>query len=213
LIHEGTLVKVINTLQHLNIDETTSFTSDALAQVFEGVNDDITKNLIDTMSSSLISATIIHGGARNNKVEKNYRSCVDFDCRLLPHISKEEFQQKIEEALQEFPVDIEYLSFSLGYESTSTKQMEDLMLSSLRKADESITSVHPFITPGSNDGKYLHPLGCEVFGFAPVAKREPFTQILPLIHGIDERISVESVDFCYQVLRELVTNILEGEEA
>ena len=212
LVHEGTLVKVINTLQNLNIDETTSFTSDALAQVIGGVSDEITKNLIDTMSSSLISATIIHGGARNNKVEKNYRSCVDFDCRLLPHISKEQFQQKIEEALHSLPVEIEYLSFSHGYESMSTKKMEKLMLSSLRKADESITSIHPFITPGSNDGKYLYPLGCEVFGFAPLAKSEPFTEILPLIHGVDERISVKSVGFCYQVLHELVTNILGGEE-
>ncbi len=212
LFHEAVLVKVINTLQNLTIDELSSPTSDALAKVFELVEDKKTKNLIDTMSTSMITATIIHGGARNDKVEKDFRSYADFDCRLLPHISKEQFEQKIEKALEEFPVVTEYLSYSQGYESMGTKKMEDLMLSSLKKVDNSITSILPFITPGSNDGKYLHPLGCEVFGFAPLLKSEPFTEILPLIHGLDEKISVESVNFCYNVLYELVTDFLKGEE-
>lgn len=211
LRHEASLIKSINALQNLTIDDTPSVTSEALSKTFHDSKDAKTKNLIDTMSSNMITATIIHGGARNTKVEKNFRSYADFDCRLLPHVSKELFEEKVKEALQDLPVVVEYLSFSPGYESESRQEMVTLMLQSLKKIDSSITSLLPFVTPGSNDGKYLHPLGCEVFGFAPLAKEEPFTHILPLIHGIDERISVNSVEFCFNVLYELLTSIVQGE--
>ncbi|NCB01490.1 MAG: M20/M25/M40 family metallo-hydrolase [Spirochaetia bacterium] len=211
LSHEKILVRVINTLQNLIIDDTPSPTSALLSTHFVGTTDEKTKLLIDTMSSHMITATVIHGGARNTKLEKNVRASVDFDCRLLPHISKEQFIRKIEEALTGLPVTIELLSFSKGYESISSEYMTSLILRSLQKVDPSITSLLPFITPGSNDGKFLHPLGCEIFGFAPLLVSEPFTQVLPLIHGIDERISLESVNFCYKVLYELTTAYLQGE--
>ncbi len=211
LSHDGTLVEVINLLQNLNIDDVISPTSAALAQQFIGITDKKTKQLIDTMCSNVITATILHGGARNSKVEKHFRATVDFDCRLLPHISQEQFENKIEEVLFDLPVIVEYLSFSKGYETESSQYMVDLMRNSLQKADKDIASLLPFITPGSNDGKFLHPLGCETFGFAPLSKGEPFTHILPLIHGIDERISLQSVNFCYQVLSELVTTYIQGE--
>ncbi len=211
LRHEATLIKTINTLQNLTFDENLATTSETLKKVFCEVEDEKTKNLIDTMSSNMITATIIHGGARNTQVEKNYRAYVDFDCRLLPHLSKEEFEDKIKKALDELPVVIEHLSFSKGYEAIPSKEIVEIMVHSLQTIDPTITSLLPFITPGSNDGKFLHPLGCEVIGFAPLVKSEPFTHILPLIHGVNERISVESVEFCFKVLIQLIQQYVLGE--
>jgi acetylornithine deacetylase/succinyl-diaminopimelate desuccinylase-like protein len=211
LTHDAVVAQVISTLQNLDVDTESSSTSDALCSIFADGSDEKKQRLIETMSHSMITATLIHGGARNTLLEPKIRATVDFDCRLLPNVSQEIFLQKVESSLCCLHVKIELLQFSQVYESTPKEDFQQLLFHSLQKFDSSIKSLLPFVTPGSNDGKFLQPLGCEVYGFSPLVKSEPFPEIMPLIHGVNERISLESIEFCFNVLDDIVTTYLKGE--
>jgi acetylornithine deacetylase/succinyl-diaminopimelate desuccinylase-like protein len=212
--HDKTLVDVLKRLQELKLDDEVPLTSLKLSEAFlqDGKKiDPALRKLVRTMSESMITPTIIHGGSRNPNLAKKTRATVDFDCRLLPGITKEQFIGKIASALRDLPVVFEVKSFSQGYEADIGKNIIKLLENTLMKHDPEITALLPFITPGSNDGKYLKPLGCDILGFAPLHKIDTFTTILPLIHGVDERISLKSIAFCEHVLHDICVEYLTGD--
>ncbi len=214
LSHEAALVEVIERIGRMSFDQEIPKTSRVLMEQFpdhERTGDRLLSRLLETMSSSLISPTIIHGGSRNTHTAEQVRAEVTFDCRLLPGITEESFMKNVEQALSGMPAIVEIKQFTEGYEADVDKKIITLMEKALKEHDHSITSLIPFITPGSNDGKFLKPLGCDVLGFAPLHRDEPFTAIMPLIHGIDERISVTSLRFCEQVLQDVCTGYLIGD--
>lgn len=214
LTHEKTLVEVIRRMEGIDIDEHIPKTSQQLLERFPkdlSSEDPLLERLLKTMSSSILSPTIIHGGSRNTNTERHIRSSVSFDCRLLPGISKGQFFEKVTEAMEGLQVTIDLGHFTEGYEADVEKRIITLMKETLQQQDPSISDLIPFITPGSNDGKFLKPLGCDVLGFAPLHRDQTFTKIMPLIHGIDERISLKSVAFCTDVLQRVCELYLIGD--
>jgi acetylornithine deacetylase/succinyl-diaminopimelate desuccinylase-like protein len=214
LAHEAVLVDVLDRMQNLDLDDdipqTIAQMRNLFIQDYEHM-DSANRKLMETMSCSMVTPTIIHGGARNKHIPEKSRVTVDFDCRLLPNIQKERFVEKVRQALHELPVTFELTSYTQGYESHVGNEMVSLLQRTLQYYEPAIDSLVPFITPGSNDGKYLRSLGCEIIGFAPLHKDQPFSTIMPLIHGVDERISLRSIEFCEQVLHDVILEYLTGE--
>lgn len=66
------------------------------------------------------------------------------------------------------------------------------------------------LTPGANDGSFLHPLGCKVLGFAPLSRSQPFKEVIALIHGVNERICIDSLTFCGEVIEDICRGYVEG---
>ena len=175
-------------------------------------NDPFIGDFLYTMTHSLITATVVHGGARNPGLPGAVKAEANFDCRLLPGISRQTFARALEEAVAHLPVEATIESFSQGYESDFDNAIVARAQAAIRRADPAIEACLPFVSPGANDGKYLLGLGCTVLGFAPLATSQPFGEVLPLIHGIDERISLESLDFCTTVIGDLCRRYVEGED-
>jgi acetylornithine deacetylase/succinyl-diaminopimelate desuccinylase-like protein len=214
LSHEKILVQVVKRLDALDLDTSLPRSVQDLQRVFldEGTSLSASdRRLFETMSESMITPTIIHGGSRNKQVPEGLKATIDFDCRLLPNMGRQEFLDAIEKAIGDLPVRIELTSFSQGYEATVGPDLVRLLEAALQKHDPEIASLVPFITPGSNDGKYLKPLGCDVLGFAPLSSGQPFSAIMPLMHGVDERISLASLTFCEQVLQDVCLAYLTGD--
>lgn len=214
LVHESILVEVLQRLQGLDLDAHLPGTIARLQTLFLSEGNTLSeadRKLLQTMSCSMVTPTVIHGGSRNKQLPAKVKGTVDFDCRLLPHITKERFVSLVEDALAGLPVTYELTSFSQGYEAHVDERTLRLLERTLQDHDPQIRSLEPFITPGSNDGKYLRPLGCEILGFAPLDKGQPFSAIMPLIHGVDERISLKSLHFCEQVLHDVCVAYLTGD--
>lgn len=201
LDHEAILAKVINRLEELTFEATEGLSSPLTQLLTSGgdISEDV-DTLLTTMSTSLVTPTLIEGGARNKLLNKNEKVRVSCDCRILPHIDEIEVVKKIEEVLSDLPVSITMKSFAKGYKAEIDKDMLALLEYALKEHDPEIAGLIPFITPGSNDGKYLKPLGSSVIGFAPLSRDDQFIDIMPRIHGIDERISIPSIEFCAKVL-------------
>jgi acetylornithine deacetylase/succinyl-diaminopimelate desuccinylase-like protein len=214
LSHEATLVSVLRKMDGLQLDESLPQTVQKLLSIFDlsdETMDSGLQRLLQTMTASMVTPTIIHGGGRNPSLTRPDRVVVDFDCRLLPGISEEAFIGKVHEALQDLPVTVKTLHFSQGYEANIDRPILKLMEKTLQEQESQIACLVPFITPGSNDGKFLKPLGCDILGFAPLDKDESFTSIMPLIHGLNERISLKSIEFCENVLSNLCKQYLIGD--
>ncbi len=213
LEHEAIMVETIRRLQNLELDAEIPETIQALQKAFlSSSSEKKVQQLIDTMASSMITATILKSGSRHGELPKGIKAAVDFDCRILPHIQREEFEEKVNSAVADLPVRLEILRYSQGYEAKVSDDIIILLEKTLMKHDREINSLLPFITPGSNDGKHLIPLGCDVIGFAPLAKEQTFADIMPLIHGIDERISLDSIEFCSNVLTDFCSAYLTGDK-
>ncbi len=214
LSHEMILTDVLKHLGNIVLDTEPPDAATRLNEAFNsrtGSLEAADRRLFETMSQSMITPTIIHGGSRNKLLGQEVKATIDCDCRLLPNISKQAFLHAVETTLADLPVTCELTSFSEGYEAEIGDEMQELLLTALRRYDRDIEALVPFITPGSNDGKYLRPLGCEVIGFAPLASTQSFASIMPLIHGVDERIALSSLSFCENVLLDVCLQYLTGD--
>ncbi len=215
LYHEKVLLEVISKITSLRLDKSIPVTVQRLLEKLSGVKDrdynEMIKILeektnkqvallVESMSKSFITPSIINGGSRNPKLQPDIKSVVHFDCRLLPSISKEEFLDALDRNLKTLPVRYKVDRFYEGYESNVDHEIVKILEDSIKTQDADIDELVPFITPGSNDGRFLKPLGCNVFGFAPLVKEEQFTDIIRLIHGVDERISIKSIEFCTKAI-------------
>ncbi|MFW5744274.1 MAG: M20/M25/M40 family metallo-hydrolase [Spirochaetota bacterium] len=167
------------------------------------LGDPFFSKLLGAMTRSMVTPTIVHGGARNPELPRGVKGEAVFDCRLLPDVDEETFVAAVRAALADLPVELEVLSFSAGYETEFSNPIIGIAEAALKRHDPRIEACVPFLTPGANDGKYLRPLGCEVLGFAPLSTSQPFAEVITGIHGVDERISLESVSFCTDVMSDL----------
>lgn len=160
-------------------------------------------DLMYAMTHNMITATVIHGGSRNDKLRSGVKASADFDCRLLPGIGEAEFLQTVQSAVADLPVNLSLSSFSQGFETSFDDPIWEEAEVALKHGNANIAACLPFLTPGANDGKYLQPLGSKVLGFAPLDSEQGFADIMPLIHGNNERISLKSLEFCRTVIADL----------
>jgi len=65
----------------------------------------------------------------------------------------------------------------------------------------------PGFALGQTDGRFLGALGCDVYGFGPVTRAVPFSEVLTLVHQTDERISRESIGVGAAILERLIRDL------
>ena len=174
--------------------------------------DEFLYKLLYAMSHTMITPTRIQGGSRHPDLPRSRKSTALLDCRVLPDISEQEFTTAVRKALGHLPVDLEILSFSQGYETAFSNPIVARAEDVLKRYDPQVEACLPFITPGANDGKYLRPLGCDVLGFAPLAASQPFKEVISRIHANNERISLDSIEFCTNVMSDLCRAFVSGGE-
>jgi acetylornithine deacetylase/succinyl-diaminopimelate desuccinylase-like protein len=66
-------------------------------------------------------------------------------------------------------------------------------------AEDPDGTVLPYLMSGGTDAKAWDKLGIRCFGFAPL-RLPPDLDFTGLFHGVDERVPVDSLEFCARVL-------------
>ena len=64
----------------------------------------------------------------------------------------------------------------------------------------------PMLALGRTDGRFFGG-GSSVFGFSPLGMADAFDAILPLVHGVDEQVSIGGFQFGCAVLTDMVTQL------
>ncbi|MEM3703191.1 MAG: M20/M25/M40 family metallo-hydrolase [Candidatus Bathyarchaeia archaeon] len=176
---------------------------DMLAQKDKAMAEEIRAMLRMTMAP-----TIIHGGVKENIIPSECEAV--FDCRILPGQSINQTLNKIKELLKD--ADLEKLEFEIVEAAEPSESPIDTSLYRLiidvLKEFEPNCSVAPILLTGGTDSRFFRSLGIVCYGFQPILSDLPYGEILKMVHGIDERISIKNLVFGTSVLYHVVEKFM-----
>jgi len=163
---------------------------------------------IRSMLRMTIAPTIVHGGVKENIIPSECEAV--FDCRILPGQSVDDAMNRVKELLVD--VGIEKLEFDIiqanePSESPMDTPLYKVIVDVLNEFEPGCV-VAPLLLTGGTDSRYFRRLGAICYGFHPLRSDLPYGEIIKMIHGVDERISVKNLVFGTSVLYSVVERFL-----
>lgn len=120
--------------------------------------------------------------------------------KLLPGMRREEGEALFETLLQGEPVMWEVTGFQSGYESSFENEFLNKLDTVSKRLDPG-TEMLPILILGSTDGRFI---GGDVYGYTPALEDTPFSEVLQMVHGKDEHLSLASAVYNGRVIGETV---------
>jgi acetylornithine deacetylase/succinyl-diaminopimelate desuccinylase-like protein len=155
----------------------------------------------ETLFRNTVSPTIVRGGEMINVVPSEIR--LELDGRLLPGLGPEILVREVRK-LVNGEADIEISHYSPGPKEIDMGLFETLS-SVLREQDPEGLPV-PFVGSGVSDARFFCRLGIQTYGFTPMTLPKD-VDFSVLIHGADERIPVEALEFGTESIHRLLKRI------
>ena len=156
-----------------------------------------TDGRIRAMLSNTISATTIKAGIKHNVIPAVAEATLD--CRLLPGLRPEVFQQELEAVIDDPRVTVERVfagwSEANSFDTELFRTIEDVIHDQIEDA-----VVVPGITVGFTDSRTLRNRGQIAYGFSG-GLNEP--HLAATVHGHNERVSIESFKLNCQMVWEV----------
>lgn len=163
------------------------------------------KRMLRAMTKTTFSITQFRTGKQADLPAGGYEAIID--CRTLPAVTYDNLQEHLEAVMGGLNGSYDILSFSQGYELESDpKQLT--MLEEVLQEDLPSHRVVPYLSIGSSDGRHIAPLGAKVLGYCPVDTDMPFDEVIKLVHGVDERISIRSFELGLQQMAKLIQKLV-----
>lgn len=161
--------------------------------------------MMRAMTSTTFSVTQLRAGTQADFPGGGYEAMID--CRTLPAITYDVLASHLESAMEGVGGTCEILSFSSGYESAVDQaQLKDM--EKILQEDCPSHRIVPYLSIGSSDGRHIAPLGAQVLGYCPVDVDMPFDEVIKLVHGVDERISLHSFGLGLKQMTKLVQKLV-----
>jgi len=165
--------------------------------------------LLRAMLRMTIAPTMIKGGIKENIIPSESEGV--FDCRILPGQTKDDLLNEIKNVIAD--IDLAKLSFEFIQSDVPSESRSDTPLyktiEKTLKEFEPNCSVVPYMVTGGTDSRFLRNVGSICYGFHPLKMDMPLDEFWKLIHGIDERISIQNLVFgvsvVYQIVEEFMT--------
>lgn len=154
--------------------------------------------LFDPLLHNSVSATILHGSEQINVIPSEIS--VGLDGRLLPGYHPDDMIAELHQLIGS-DIELEVIRFDPGPVEPDMG-LFDTLADILRKADPDGIPI-PLLLSGATDGRFFSRLGIQTYGFLPMSLPEDlnFSQT---IHGANERIPVEALDFGASAIYELL---------
>jgi len=154
--------------------------------------------LFDPLLHNTVSATILHGSEQINVIPSEIS--VELDGRLLPGYHPDDMIAELHQLIGS-DIELEVIRFDPGPVEPDMG-LFDTLADILRKADPDGIPI-PLLLSGVTDGRFFSRLGIQTYGFLPMPLPEDlnFSQT---IHGSNERIPVEALDFGTSAIYELL---------
>lgn len=154
----------------------------------------------DPLLHNTLCATVVRGGDMINVIPGEAR--ITLDGRMLPGLEQAAMVNEVESLLGR-DADVKVSYFSPGPSSVNMGLFETLA-GILKTFDPEAIPV-PFVGIGVSDARFFCRLGIQTYGFTPMIlpKGIDFTR---LIHGADERVPLEALEFGTNCIYELITS-------
>ena len=148
-----------------------------------------------------ISLTILRGGNKENVIPSE--STATLDCRLIPGSSKENFLKEIKKRLGN-GIEVEVISESLSLPPSPLNTDLFQAIQKFAARNDPGCPVVPVLLSGATDSRFLRENGITTYDFCPFRLKE---KELLLVHGTDERIALENLEFGVKMLVEIIKDV------
>ena len=147
------------------------------------------------------AVTMLSAGSKINIIPGEATAWIDG--RLAPGQTQESFIAELRPYIGE-EIEIEVDQYSPSIEADADTELYRTIVEVMKRRDPK-ASVVPTLSTGGTDAKHICPRRPEtqVYGFMPY-RQAPGEEEMRLIHGHDERTSVENLLFATQVLYDIV---------
>ncbi|MDP2948599.1 MAG: M20/M25/M40 family metallo-hydrolase [Chloroflexota bacterium] len=161
---------------------------------------------VDAMLRMTISPNVAAAGGKTNIVPGS--ATLTCDCRLLPGQSKEAVYAELRRAgLNLADIEIEELESAEPSWSATDNEFYQTLEDVLEEVAPGVP-VLPFLIPGTSDSRFVRGLGSIAYGFQPASPEEDGSDLARRVHGVDERIRVDSLSFGTDVILRVARRVV-----
>jgi len=153
-----------------------------------------------------ISPNVIHGGNKANVIPDVCEA--EVDTRILPGQDEKYAVSTIQRAIEGTGVEIESTRYQASSSSPTKTPFLDTLSQILRKHTGDVNVVAQLNT-GMTDSRFFRQMGAEAYGFIPSSPTQNIKEILPGIHGDNEKIDIPSIEFATRFLLEASQAVLK----
>jgi acetylornithine deacetylase/succinyl-diaminopimelate desuccinylase-like protein len=152
-------------------------------------------SLFEPMFRNTVSPTVVRGGDTHNVIPGTVT--LSLDGRMLPGVSVEQFESEVR-AIVGRECAIEVVTDGATSPDEPDLGLFELLAAALRRHDPEAIPI-PYLLPAVTDGRWFAQLGIQPYGYTPLTLPEGF-DFQRTVHGADERIPVDALDFGSDVL-------------
>ena len=155
-----------------------------------------------SMTHNTAAITVLRAGEKVNVVPTEATARID--CRLVPGTAPETFLDELRAIVGNPDVDIQ-ATFT-GVDNPPSSH-DSPIFHAIEKAVEMHDPgciVTPHLVPGATDSRYFRAAGIDCYDFIPFRLT---VEERMLIHGIDERISIENMKFGVEMMIDILLNL------
>jgi len=155
------------------------------------------------MVRTTTATTIIEGGVKENVLAIEGRAVVNH--RILPGETRETVTERAREVIDDDRVEVRALPRSADPSPISDPDSEAFRLvgTTVRQVLGAEALVSPYLVVGGTDAKYYARRSDAVFRFLPIIAGG---EVLKMVHGTNERISLESLEIAVRYFVQLIRN-------
>jgi acetylornithine deacetylase/succinyl-diaminopimelate desuccinylase-like protein len=146
-----------------------------------------------------VSPTMLKAGSQINVIPSEAEAFLD--ARTLPGWTPEMFLKELRTIFGE-EIEVDFLEPSIPLEADPDSPLFEVIKSVLKAYEPDATPI-PTLLTGATDAKHVARLGTKVYGFSPELYIPGFDGWSG-VHGHDERISIQAVQWGLRVLYEVV---------
>ncbi|MHA2371249.1 MAG: M20/M25/M40 family metallo-hydrolase [Candidatus Hodarchaeales archaeon] len=172
--------------------------------------------LVHSLSRMTISANMVQGGVKINVIPTT--ASIDLDIRTLPGQDDTYVTSHLKQALGDLANDAEIEPFisdsgggggimSYGNASPAESEFVSTMERVIQKELPN-TKLVPFMVMGATDARFLREKGVEAYGFALFDPEVSMDQLIKLVHGTNERVSLKTVELSLRAYYNLAKELL-----
>ncbi len=149
-----------------------------------------------------VSPTILKSGTKDNVIPDSGKLCLDV--RSLPGYDSEEIINKILDCTGKTGIKVK-ITKSEFFPANSSDVDTALFKAVKKMAEEKYpdNSVAPIFISSVSDGRFWRMKGTRVYGFCMFAPEMTMENFASMIHGKDEKVSIESMNSAFEFYRDL----------
>lgn len=164
--------------------------------------------LADSSTAAMVrtttAVTIMNGGVKENVLPIEARAVVNH--RIIPGETVESVTQRVRQTIDDGRVSVSPLGWTgepSPVSDTDSPAFELLGQTLLEVTPEEEITITPYLVIGGTDAKYYSGRSDSVFRFLPVSSGP---DVLEMVHGTNERISLESLELAVRYFVQLISN-------